>query len=46
MKGILKSANNFDEKLYTKQTYKAATTEFLSKFSNGKKMSDETFNLC
>ena len=37
-KDILKSANNFYEKLYTMEsTSKAATTEFCSKISNRKK---------
>ena len=34
------------EKLYTKQTSTAATTEFLSKIPNRKKISNEHFNLC
>ena len=34
------------EKLYTKQTSTAATTEFLSKIPNRKKISNERFNLC
>ena len=33
-------------KLYTKQTYTAATTEFLSNIFNRKKISNEHFNLC
>ena len=33
-------------KLYTKQTYTAATTEFLSNIFNRKKKSNEHFNLC
>ena len=33
------------EKLYTKQTSTAATTEFLSKIPNRKKVSNEHFNL-
>ena len=36
----------FYEKLYTKQTSTAATTEFLSKILNRKKISNEHFNLC
>ena len=36
----------FYEKLYTKQTSTAATTEFLSKIPNRKKISNEHFNLC
>ena len=34
------------EKLYTKQTSTTATTEFLSKIPNRKKLSNEHFNLC
>ena len=34
------------EKLYTKQTSTAATTEFLRKVPNRKKISNEHFNLC
>ena len=34
------------EKLYTKQTSTAATTEFPSKILNRKKISNELFNLC
>ena len=34
------------EKLYTKQTYTATTTEFFSKTHNRKKKSNEYFNLC
>ena len=41
----LKKKKNY-EKLYTKQTYTAATTEFLSKIPNINKMSNEHFNLC
>ena len=41
---ILKSAKKY-EKRYTKQTFTAATTEFLSKISNIKKISNEHFNL-
>ena len=33
-------------KIYTKQTYTAATTEFLSNIFNRKKKSNEHFNLC
>ena len=36
----------FYEKLYTKQTSTAATTEFLSKIPNRKKISNEHFNIC
>ena len=47
---ILKSAKKRKkkkEKLYTKETTsKAATTEFLSKIPNRKKISNEDFNLC
>ena len=42
---IIKSAKKY-EKLYTKQTSAAATTEFLSKIPNMKKMFNERFNLC
>ena len=34
------------EKLYTKQTSTAATTEFVQKIPNRKKISNEHFNLC
>ena len=34
------------EKLYTKETCTAATTDFLSKIPNRKKIFDELFNLC
>ena len=45
-KDILKSAKKFYQKLYNKETTsKAATTEFLSKIPNGKKISNEQFNL-
>ena len=43
---IPKSPKKNYEKLYTKQTSTAATTEFLSKIPNIKKMSNEHFNLC
>ena len=33
-------------KLYTKRTSTAATTEFVRKIPNRKKISDENFNLC
>ena len=33
-------------KLYTKQTSTSATTEFLCKIPNRKKISNEHFNLC
>ena len=46
VKHILKSAKKFYEKLYTKQTSTATTTEFLSKIPNRKKISNEHFNLC
>ena len=45
-KDILKSPKQFYEKLYTKQTSTAATTEFLSKISKRKKICNEHFNLC
>ena len=46
-KDILKSAKKNYEKLYTKEaTSKVATTEFLSKVPNRKKLSNEDFNLC
>ena len=44
-KGIFKSAKKIYEKLYTKQTSTTATTEFLSKIPNRKKISNELFNL-
>ena len=34
------------EKLYTKQTFTAAATEFVWKIPNRKKKSNEHFNLC
>ena len=43
---MVKSAKNFYEKLYTKQTYAAATTKFRGKIPNRKKISNEHFNLC
>ena len=44
---ILKSAKNLYEKLYTKETTsKTATTEFISKILNRKKISNEKFHLC
>ena len=42
---ILKSAKK-NMKLYTKRTSTAATTEFVWKISNRKKISYEHFNLC
>ena len=42
---ILKSAKK-NMKLYTKRTYTAATTEFVWKIPNRKKISYEHFNLC
>ena len=47
-KDILKSEKNKkNEKVYTKETTsKAATTEFLIKICNRKKISNEDFNLC
>ena len=45
-KDILKSANKICEELYRKQTSTAATTEFLSKVPNRRKISNEHFNLC
>ena len=44
-KDILKSSKKFYEKLDTKQTSTAATTEFLCKIPNKKKKSNEHFNL-
>ena len=44
-KDILKSAKNI-MKLYTKWASTAATTDFVCKISNTKKISDENFNLC
>ena len=46
LKDISKSAKIFYEKLYTKQTSTAATTDFLSKILNRKKISNAHFNLC
>ena len=46
-KGIFKSAKKNYEKLYTKETAsQSAITEFLSKISSRKKISNEKFNLC
>ena len=45
-KGILKSTKKKYEKLYTKWTSTAATTEFVCKIPNRKKISNEHFNLC
>ena len=45
-KDIFKSAKNFCETLSTKETTsKAATTEFLTKIPNRKKISNEQFNI-
>ena len=44
-KDILKSAEKI-MKLYTKWTSTAATTDFVCKISNRKKISNEHFNLC
>ena len=45
-KDILKSVKKIYEKLYTKETTsKAATTEFLRKIPDRKKISNEDFNL-
>ena len=44
-KDILNLKENY-EKLYTKQTSTAATTEFVQKIPNRKKISNEHFNLC
>ena len=44
-KDIPKSAKKNYEKLYTKRTSTAATTEFVSKTPNRKKISNEHFNL-
>ena len=44
-KNIFKSAKKFDEQLYTKETIsKAATTEFLAKTPNRKKICNAQFN--
>ena len=44
---ILKSAKNFCEKFYTKETtFKAPTTTFLNKVPNRKKISSEQLLLC
>ena len=45
-KGILKSAKTNYQKLYTKGTSTAATTEFVWKIPNRKKISNKHFNLC
>ena len=45
-KDILKSRKKSYEKLYTKQTFTAATTEFVSKIPNRNKIFNEHFNLC
>ena len=43
----MKSENKIYEKLYNKEaTSKAATTEFLRKIPNRKKLSNKDFNLC
>ena len=42
-KNILKPAKKIYEKIYTEQTSTTATTEFLSKISNRKKISNEHF---
>ena len=44
-KDILNLKENY-EKLYTKQTSTAATTEFVQKIPNRKKISNEHFNIC
>ena len=44
---ILKSAKKYIyKKLYIKRTSTAATTEFVGKIPNRKKISNEHFNLC
>ena len=45
-KDILKSEKKNYEKLYTKQTSTAATTEFVQKIPNRKKISNEHFDIC
>ena len=45
-KDILKSAKENHEKLYIKRTSTAATTEFVWRIHNRKKISNEHFNLC
>ena len=45
-KGILKSTKKKYEKLYTKWTSTAATTEFVCKIPNRKKISNEHFHFC
>ena len=45
-KDILKSTKKNYEKLYAKWTSTAATTEFVSKIPNRRKISNEHFNLC
>ena len=44
-KDILNLKENY-EKLYTKQTSTAATTEFVQKIPNRKKIYNEDFNIC
>ena len=46
LKDILKSARKNYKKLYIMRTSTAATTEFVGKVSNRKKISNEHFNLC
>ena len=41
----LQKTKNY-EKLYIEQTFTAATTEFVRKIPNRKKISNEHFNLC
>ena len=43
---VLLNLRKIYEELYTKQTSTAATTEFLRKIHNRKKISNEPFNLC
>ena len=46
LRGFLNLQKKNYEKLYTKQTSKAATTEFLRKIPNRKKTSNKHFSLC
>ena len=46
LRAFLNLQKNFDGKLYIKQIFATATTEFLSKILNRKKISIEHFNLC
>ena len=43
---MIKTGKKIYEKLYSKQTSTATTTEFFSKIPNRKKISNENFNIC